>query len=144
MRQGLQLEPLLQAIADFLEEHGALVTKIGSDLRRGLKSPDTGRNGLAPHEVLRSLVLMRVKNWDYRELRERIADGYTLRLFPGFHCRPVPRHGAFHRAFVRLTPATLQAVNDLVVKAAVDLGLEDGTRRRVDPTGGEHANPPTT
>jgi transposase, IS5 family len=134
MRQGLQLEPLLQAIADFLDEHGALVTKIRSDLRRGLKSPDTGRNGLAPHEVLRSLVLMRVKNWDYRELRERIADGYTLRLFTGFHCRPVPRHGAFHRAFVRLTPATLQAVNDLVVKAAVDLGLEDGTRLRVDTT----------
>jgi len=34
---------------------------------------------LTPQQVLRSLVLMRVKNWDYRELRERIADGYTLR-----------------------------------------------------------------
>ena len=80
MRQRLQLEPLLQAIADFLDEHGALVTKMRNDLRRGLKRPDTGRNGLTPHEVLRSLVLMRVKKWDYRELRERIADGYTLGL----------------------------------------------------------------
>ena len=51
---------------------------------------------------------MRVKNWDYRELRERIADGYTLRQFTEFYCRPVPKHDAFHRAFVRLTPATLQ------------------------------------
>jgi hypothetical protein len=24
---------------------------------------------------------MRLKNWDYRELRERIADGITLRRF---------------------------------------------------------------
>ena len=80
------------------------------------------------------MVLMRVKNWDYRELRERIADGYTLRLFTGFRCRPVPKHNAFHRAFVRLTPATLQAVNEIVVKAAVDLGLEDGTKLRVDTT----------
>src|SRR5882757_7234550 len=134
MRQGLVLEPLLQAIADFLDEHAELVAKIRGDLRRGLKKPDTGRSGLAPHEVLRSLVLMRVKNWDYRELRERIADGYTLRLFTGFRCRPVPKHNAFHRAFVRLTPATLRAVNDLVVKAAVDLGLEDGTKLRVDTT----------
>lgn len=134
MRQGLELEPLLQAIADFLDDHGELVAKIRSDLRRGLKNPDTGRNGLAPREVLRSLILMRVKNWDYRELRERIADGYTLRLFTGFHCRPVPRHNAFHRAFVRLTPATLWTVNELVVKAAVDLGLEDGTKLRVDTT----------
>jgi IS5 family transposase len=27
---------------------------------------------------------MRVKNWDYRELRERINDGYTLRGFTDF------------------------------------------------------------
>ena len=134
MRQGLVLEPLLRAICDFLDDHEELVAKIGGDLRRGLKQPDTGRSGLAPREVLRSLVLMRVKNWDYRELRERIADGYTLRLFTGFGCRPVPKHNAFHRAFVRLTPATLRVVNDLVVKAAVDLGLEDGAKLRVDTT----------
>lgn len=134
MRQGLELEPLLQVIADFLDEHEELVAKIRGDLRRGLKNPDTGRSGMAPQEVLRSLVLMRVKNWDYRELRERIADGYTLRLFTGFRSRPVPKHNAFHRAFVRLTPATLRAVNELVVKAAVDLGLEDGAKLRVDTT----------
>jgi IS5 family transposase len=134
MRQGLELEPLLAAIAGFLDDHEELVTRIRGDLRRGLKQPDTGRSGMAPREVLRPLVLMRVKNWDYRELRERIADGYTLRLFTGFGCRPVPKHNAFHRAFVRLTPATLRVVNELVVKAAVDLGLEDGTKLRVDTT----------
>src|SRR5882724_1926355 len=134
MRQGLVLEPLLRSISDFLDDHDELVRQIGGDLRRGLKNPDTGRSGLTPQEVLRSLILMRVKNWDYRELRERIADGYTLRQFTGFHCRPVPKHQAFHRAFVRLTPATLRVVNDLVVQAAVDLGLEDGTKLRVDTT----------
>ncbi|MFO1087733.1 MAG: hypothetical protein U1E21_24495 [Reyranellaceae bacterium] len=97
MRQGVVLEPLLQTISDFLDDHEELVGKIRGDLRRGLKKPDTGRSGLMAHEVLRSLVLMRVKNWDYRELRERIADGYTLRLFTGFGCRPVPKHNAFHR-----------------------------------------------
>jgi IS5 family transposase len=77
---------------------------------------------------------MRVKSWDYRELRERIADGCTLRQFTGFHCRPVPRHQAFHRAFIRLTPTTLRAINELVVAAAVDLDLEDGAKLRVDTT----------
>jgi IS5 family transposase len=134
MRQGLAMEPLLQAISDFLDEHEELVTQISGDLRRGLKNPDTGRSAMAAHEVLRSLILMRVKNWDYRELRERIADGCTLRQFTGFHCRPVPRHQAFHRAIVRLTPTTLRAVNDLVVAAAVDLELEDGAKLRVDTT----------
>jgi hypothetical protein len=32
---------------------------------------------------------MRVKNWDYRELAERINDGYTLGL------RSVLRHGVY-------------------------------------------------
>ena len=52
---------------------------------------------------------MRVKNWDYRELRERIADGLTLRQFTDFYCAPVPKHDAFQRGFVRLTPQTLKA-----------------------------------
>jgi IS5 family transposase len=89
---------------------------------------------LTPQQVLRSLIVMRVKSWDYRELRERIADGYTLRQFTDFYCQPVPKHDAFNRAFNRLTPKTLQAVNELVVQAAVDLGLEDGQTLRVDST----------
>ena len=52
---------------------------------------------------------MRLKNWDYRELRERIADGITLRQFTDFYCEQVPKHDAFNRGFNRLTPATLKA-----------------------------------
>jgi IS5 family transposase len=104
------------------------------DLQRGLKNSATGRNGLDASQVLRSLTLMRVKNWDYRELRERIADGYTLRQFTQFFSRPVPKHDAFHRAFVRLTPATVEVINQQVVQAAVALGLEDGKKLRTDTT----------
>jgi IS5 family transposase len=99
-----------------------------------LKNAETGRSGITPQQILRSLVLMRIKNWDYRELRERIADGCTLRQFTDFYCLPVPRHDAFHRGFTRLTPETLKAINDLVVQASVELGLEDGERLRVDTT----------
>jgi len=67
-------------------------------------------------------------------LRERIADGCTLRQFTDFYCLPVPRHDAFHRGFNRLTPETLKAINDLVVQTAVELGLEDGQKLRVDTT----------
>jgi len=134
VRQGLRLEPLLQAISDFLDDQKDIIEQVRCDLTRGLKKAETGRSGLTPQQVLRSLVLMRVKNWNYRELRERIADGCTLRQFTDFYCLPVPRHDAFHRGFNRLTPETLKAINDLVVQAAVDLGLEDGQKLRVDTT----------
>jgi IS5 family transposase len=134
LQQGILLEPLLQSISDFLDDHEEMIEAVRRDLERGLKNPGTGRSGLTPPQVLRSLVLMRVKNWNYRELRERITDGYTLRQFTDFYCQPVPKHDAFNRAFNRLTPKTLQAVNELVVQAAVDVGLEDGQRLRVDTT----------
>jgi Transposase domain (DUF772) len=120
--QGVHLDPVLQRIAGWLDEHSALVERVRQDLERGLKRPHAGRHGIAPSQVLRSLVLMRVKNWDYRELRERVNDGFTLRSFTQFDSHPVPLHEAFNRAFNRLTPATLAAIN-------------------LDPAVGAHENP---
>ncbi len=134
IEQGVQLEPTLQAIAEFLDEHGDIVQRVRRDLERGLKNRKTGRPGLTPPQVLRSLILMRVKNWDYRELRERIADGYTLRHFTQFDSQRVPKHDAFNRGVNRLRPTTVEAINQAIIRAAVDLGLEDGTKLRVDTT----------
>jgi IS5 family transposase len=132
--QGVRLEPMLQAISDFIDKHGHLVDKVRRDLQRGLKHPETGRNGLSAQQVLRSLVLQRVKNWNYRELRERINDGYTLRRFTRFYSKLVPKHDAFNRAFNRLTPVTIEVINELVIQSAVALGLENGKKLRVDTT----------
>ena len=132
--QGVHLDPLLEGILTFLDDHATLVEQVRQDLVRGLKNPNTGRDGITPSQTLRSLILMRAKNWDYRELRERINDGYTLRAFTDFDSHRVPQHDAFNRAFNRLTPATIEAINQAVIEAAVQLGLEDGKRLRVDTT----------
>jgi len=110
-RQGVHLDPLLQGILTFLDHQAALVEPVRQDLVRGLKNPHTGRNGIAPAQTWRSLMLMRIQNWDYRELRERIQDGYTPRTLTDFDSQLVPKHDAFHHAFNRLTPATMQAIH---------------------------------
>jgi len=134
LNQNVQLDPVLQSISNFIDSHRELIEVVRRDLERGLKNPATGRSGLSAPQVLRSLALQRVKNWDYRELRERIADGYTLRRFTNFYSRCVPKHDAFNRAFNRLTPETLRALNNAIVQAAVALDLEDGSKLRVDTT----------
>jgi IS5 family transposase len=133
-RQDIRLDPALEQISRFLDHHGALLELVHADLVRGLKKQHRGRAGLTAEQVLRAFVLQRVKSWDYRELRERIADGFTLRQFTRFESAPVPKHDAFHRAFVQLTPRTLRALNDAVVTATVRMGLEDGGHLRVDTT----------
>jgi len=132
--QGLALDEALQGIAAVLDQHADLVELVRQDLVRGLRNPATGRTGLTAEQVLRTFILQRVKNWDLRELRERTADGYTLRIFTQFFSTPVPRHDAFQRAFGRLTAATLRAINDSVVRWAVAEGLEDGKKLRGDTT----------
>lgn len=134
MQQGIRLEPVLQNISDFLDRRRELVDRVREDMERGLKKPGTGRGGMTPEQVLRSVALRRIKNWDYRELRERIADGYTLRQFTRFYSQPVPKHDAFHRALQRVSEETLHEINALVVEAAVDEGLEDGSMLRADTT----------
>jgi IS5 family transposase len=135
IRQGVQLDPVLRKISDFIDDHDdELVKLVRHDLQRGVKKPKTGRRGLTANQVLRSLILMRIKNWDYRELRERINDGYTLRSFTGFYSQRVPKHNAFNQSFNRLTPTTMEKINDAVIQSAIHDGLEDGAKLRVDTT----------
>lgn len=134
LAQKISLDPVLERLSAFLDQHAELVDLVHRDLMRGLKRPSSGRRGLSAEQALRSLLLQRIKDWDLRELRERIADGFTLRQFAAFWSDRVPSHQAFHRAFVKLTPETIEALNRAVVRAAVGLGVEDGKRLRVDTT----------
>lgn len=134
VRQGIQLDPVLGQISDFLDAHPELALLVEKDLNRGLKRASTGRPGLSAEQTLRSFILWRIKDWPYRELRERIADGYTLRLFTRFGIRGVPKYQAFHRSFSRLRPKTVRRLNEAVVRAAVVMKIEDGTKLRADTT----------
>ena len=146
---GIHLDPSLQGIAGFLEKHSTLVELVRLDLDRGLTKPNAGRRGITPEQTLRSLTLMRVKNWDYRELRERINDGYTLRGFTRFDSHAVPKHDAFNRAFNRLTPATMAAINFLeptlrgrhTTNRGARPGRRQATPRRYHGGGNQHPSP---
>lgn len=134
-RQEVQMEAELAAISRLLDRRGEeILGAVARDLRRGLKKPGKGRDGMSAEQALRSLLLKQIKDWSFRELRARIADGITLREFTRFGATSVPKHKAFHRASVLLTPKTLAKVNALVVDLAVALGLEDARRVRMDTT----------
>jgi transposase, IS5 family len=133
-RQRVQLDPALRRISDFLDAHPELSQWVQADLQRGLKRPHTGRRGLTGEQVLRALLLWRIKHWPYRELRSRIADGYTLRQFTRVGAGPVPAADAFQRSFARMNPDTIRRINDALIRAAVGLKLEDGAQLRVDTT----------
>lgn len=61
-RAEYPLNPVLRSIHEVLDKHGELVELVRRDLQCGLKKVKVGRIGMNPSQVLRSLVLMRVKN----------------------------------------------------------------------------------
>jgi IS5 family transposase len=91
MRQGVEMDPVLKQVWAYVDQHPELVQAVEQHLQQGLKKPKTGRRGLTGAQVVLSWILMRIKNWDYRELAERIRDGITLRLFTP--APPYPRSG---------------------------------------------------
>jgi len=134
MSQGVEMDPVLNQVSAYVDQHPELVQAVERRLQEGLKNSTTGRRGLTGAQVLLSWILMRIKNWDYRELAERIRDGITLRLFTRFYSNPVPRHTAFHRGHNRLTSELIRRINDALLQAAVQDGLEDGEASRGDTT----------
>src|SRR5258708_37319454 len=101
MRQGVRLEPLLEAISKFLDRQHEMIERVRRDLVRGLKKPRNGRRGLPAPQKLRSLVVTRAKNWEYRELREPTADGGTLRQFTDFDWTQGAKSQALNRGSSR-------------------------------------------
>jgi len=132
--QGVSLEPMLQRIADLLDRQAELVDMVYRDLVRGLKRPRTGRDGMGATQVLRTFILARIKNWDLRELRERVADGYSLRVFTQFFAAKVPDYRTLNRNFNRLRPETIRALNEAVVDAALQMHVGDVGLLREDTT----------
>src|SRR5437016_5451131 len=84
LQQGILLEPLLQSISDFLDDHKEMIEAVRRDLQRGLKNPGTGRNGLAPQQVLRSHPTDNTLLWDVvrvvTRLIGRLAEAVQQRI----------------------------------------------------------------
>jgi IS5 family transposase len=132
--QHMVLDPILRRISTLLDRRTDLVDKVHADLTRGLKRPRTGRDGVTAAQVLRSFIVLRIKDWDLRELRERVADGYSLRTFTHFYSGSVPNHQTFNRNFNRLQPETIRGLNDAVVDAAGEMRLANVVKIRTDTT----------
>ena len=131
---GIERDRVLEGISTLLAGKPRLLELVKRDLLANQRAPRKGRPGLSAECVLRFAVLMRLRNWTYREAYSRVSDSLNLRRFVRWGLGCLPKVDAFNRAILRLSPATLDQINSVLVRTAVALDVEDGSRSRVDTT----------
>ncbi len=126
----------LAAMSAVLDAQPALSARVQQALAAGCPTnARTGRPGLTGEQTLRCLLVRQLTGWTYAELAFHLADSHTYRTF----CRlgalvPAPSKSALAATLKRVPPATLAALNDVVVTSAAARAIESARTVRMDAT----------
>ena len=126
-----------QVISRMLDDNPGIARLVWRDLtigEDGTPVADTGANGMTADQVLRFALVMMCESLAYRKLQERVEDSITLRAFCRVEFEEVPSFTTLNDNVRKLRPATLKAINDIVVLYAKELKIEDGSQVRIDTT----------
>ena len=127
----------LEVIDRILCDNPTITRLVWKDLQdeEGTKPDRRGRPGLSAYVILRAAVIKQMRGFSYEELEFCLADSLTYRRFCGFtHPLDVPRKSALAKNIKRISEATWQTVNQVILQYAEAQGVEDGRRVRIDAT----------
>jgi len=127
----------LAAISRLLDDHPKIDELALQDLRRACSSQgdDTGAKGMTAQQVVRSLLVKQMNGFSYRQLAFHLADSRSYRTFCRFGVLDaIPAKSTLAANIKALSPDTLEQIHRIVLGAAVEAGIENGRRARVDCT----------
>jgi IS5 family transposase len=124
----------LQVINELLAANTEISELVHADLVRDLDDPEAGREGMMTAEqVFRVLNVKQMNSFSYVELAFHLEDSTTYRNFCGFGMADdIPSDRTLQRDIKKIRPETLEAINGILLKVAVDKDIEKGRKVRVD------------
>lgn len=102
--------------------------------RRHPRSRSRGRLGTPAEVVLRLLILKHIRNWSYAILEREVRANLVYRDFTRVGAAKMPDAKTMGRWGVALGPEVIKQVHERLVKIALDNGLAQGRKMRVDTT----------
>ena len=137
---GISAQDKWEKIGEILDACPTITALVFNDLTThpdGTPKKNTGAPGMDATMVLRFAIVMFIEQLSYRMLYERVADSIILRDFCGIPFGLLPSFSTLQDNIKKLRPATLEEINSIIVKYAVEKGVEDGNDVRMDTTGVE-------
>lgn len=123
------------AISAILDSLPRALAGVHADLVEGPKSPHVGREAMSSEQVLRALIVKQLNGFSYDELGFHLEDSLTYRRFCRFGMgQRVPKRSALQANIKRIKPSTLEMLNRMVIREAVERKIENGTKVRIDCT----------
>ncbi len=123
----------LRAISRLLDSQPGLRESVRQDLTRLADRPETGAPGMSGSEVLRALLIKKLFQLSYRELAFYLADSRTFGTFCGYGpLEDTPARATLAENIGRVRPETWRELSREVVRHAMEEGVEDGLRVRID------------
>jgi IS5 family transposase len=125
----------LRTISDILDAAPQIVDLVLEDIVPDGVDPEKGRKGMTAEQVVRALIIKMMNGYSYEQLAFHLADSRTYRAF----CRigigdDPPLKSSLQINIKRIRPETLQAINRILVRHAIEVGIECGDKVRVDST----------
>lgn len=127
----------LEAISRVLDENPTIAQLVWQDLQVASvsKKATSGAGGLSADQIVRILIIKQMNGFSYRELAFHLADSRSYQTF----CRlgitdKVPTKSALNANLKMLRPATLEAINRVLIGAAEQAEVETGQTVRTDCT----------
>jgi IS5 family transposase len=122
-------------ISAILDSVPGALTWVHEDLVGGPCSPRAGREAMSSEQVLRVLLVKQLNGFSYEQLAFHLQDSLTYRRFCRFGMgEQTPKRSTLQANIKRIQPATLEMINRMVVREAVDQKIEKGSRVRIDCT----------
>ena len=125
----------LEQIGLILDANPRMVELVEQDLVRGVKNPGTGARGLTGDQVYRILLIKQMNGFSYEELAFHLSDSVTYRAFCRFGAlEQTPARSTLSENLKKVRPGTLEAIHQLLVRWAMERGIEKGRKVRIDAT----------
>lgn len=125
----------LEEISQILGENLIIAELAAQDLLGEGTNPAWGAPGMTGDRAVRCFVIKAMNGYSYEELAFHLIDSMSYRRF----CRigfadSAPSRSTLQANITRLSPATLELINDCLAIIAEEQGIESGENVRVDST----------
>jgi IS5 family transposase len=123
-----------QAISDLLDANGALLALAHRDWAKLLSTSGKGRDGYTSEQLLRALIVMFLEGDSYRGVVVHIDTSEFLQYFVRLGCQPTMDYSFLSKALCALTESTVEALNEVLARYAVQEEKISGEKQRMDTT----------